>query len=277
MQIGRRALLASLAAGWPLGALRAQETGLSAKAWTDAEMEAFLSQAKAVKWKTLGTGITQSLRATLDRNGEVRDAHFQSVDEAKTAYQTTQGTEHNFRDSWKYNIAAYRLDRLLGLHMTPPSVEGRIAGRRGAITWWIEGAMMETERVKKKIEPPDQDVWGKQMHVVRLFDQLIFNTDRNLQNLLIAPGWQLWMIDHTRAFRLLPHLRDAKNLERCERHLFERLRSLTHGEVSAATKPFLGDMEVNGVMARRDRILEVYRARIADKGEAAVLYDYSRG
>jgi len=41
------------------------------------------------------------------------------------------------------------------------------------------------------------------MWVVRLFDQLIYNTDRNLGNLLIDKSWRLWMIDHTRAFKVL--------------------------------------------------------------------------
>jgi hypothetical protein len=33
---------------------------------------------------------------------------------------------------------------------------------------------------------------------MRAFDQLIYNTDRNLGNLLIDGDWRIWMIDHTR-------------------------------------------------------------------------------
>ena len=37
---------------------------------------------------------------------------------------------------------------------------------------------------------------------MRVFDELIANTDRNLGNMLIDRQWKLWLIDHSRAFRL---------------------------------------------------------------------------
>jgi hypothetical protein len=88
--------------------------------------------------------------------------------------------------------------------MIPVSVERKVGGKTSAITWWVDDVMMdEMKRTNKKIDPPDRDIWNKQMYVVRVFDQLIYNTDRNLGNLLIDKNWRLWMIDHTRAFRLM--------------------------------------------------------------------------
>src|SRR3712207_8869744 len=55
---------------------------------------------------------------------------FRSIDEAKQSYQTDRGTEINFKDSWKYNIAAYRLDKLLELNMIPVSIERTLPGIR---------------------------------------------------------------------------------------------------------------------------------------------------
>ena len=87
--------------------------------------------------------------------------------------------------------------------------------------------MMEVDRKKKHLEPPDQDSWNRQMYVVRVFDQLIFNTDRNLQNLMVdTKEWQIWMIDHTRAFRMRTDLQEVKNLARCDRKLLAGLRKL---------------------------------------------------
>ena len=40
------------------------------------------------------------------------------------------------------------------------------------------------------------------MQLVRLFDQLIYNIDRNIGNLMITNDWRIWAIDHTRAFRI---------------------------------------------------------------------------
>src|SRR6185503_13080477 len=104
----------------------------------------------------------------------------------------------------------YRLDRILELYMTPVSIERNVEGKTSAVTWWLDDSMMETDRIKKKLESPDRDVWNREMYIVRVFDQLIFNTDRNLQNLMIDKEWHIWKIDHTRAFRQLTTLRQPK-------------------------------------------------------------------
>jgi hypothetical protein len=110
------------------------------------------------------------------------------------------------------------------------------------------------------------------MFVVRVFDQLIFNTDRNLQNLLISKDWQLWMIDHTRAFRLYTDLREKKNLEKCDRQLLERLRGL-NVETLKPLVPYLNSQEIKGLLGRRDKIVSFFESEMKSKGESAVLYD----
>ena len=39
-----------------------------------------------------------------------------------------------------------------------------------------------------------------QLQVVRVFDELIQNRDRNQGNILWTSDWKMWLIDHTRAF-----------------------------------------------------------------------------
>ena len=147
-------------------------------------------------------GVTNSQRATLDDGQRKHDAHIQTVDISKNSFQTLRGTELNFRDSYKFNMAAYELDKLLDLNMVPVSVERKVGGQQAAVTWWVDDAMMtELDRQKKKAQSPDLPSWNKQMYVCRVFDQLIYNTDRNLGNLVITKDWNIWMIDHTRAFR----------------------------------------------------------------------------
>jgi hypothetical protein len=237
------------------------------------EVEAFLRDGKVLNSKTLNVGITGTQRLTLSRGDIVHDAHVQSIDESKPKFETMMGTELNFRDCYKFNIAAYRLDRMLGLHMTPPSIERRWGGKTSAFTWWISDAMMEGERKKKKLEPPDADLFNKQMSVVRVFDQLLFNTDRNLQNLLITPDWKLWMIDHTRSFRTRTDLAAPKNLTRCDRQLLAKLRELTKASLTSELGDCLRSTEIDGLLARRDKIVAFFDARIARDGEARVLFD----
>jgi hypothetical protein len=242
---------------------------------TDEQKEQFLKTAKILRVRQLSEGITNSLRATLADGECTHDAHIQTIDEYRAVFSGVTGTELNFKDTYKGNIAAYRLDRILGLRMIPPSVERKYAGRAAAFTWWVDDVLMtEKQRYQKRIEPPDQDRWNRQMHIVRVFDQLIYNTDRNLGNLLILKNWDLRMIDHTRAFRLDPKLRDEKNLTRCDRQLLARLRKLDEETLVRELTPYVTRPEIKALLARRDRIVEFFEKAIAARGEDAVLYDF---
>jgi hypothetical protein len=197
----------------------------------------------------------------------------QSIDESKAVFQGDRGTEMNFHDTWKYNVAAYRLARILGIgDMVPPSIERNVSGNTSAVTWWIDNSMMEVDRRKKHIEAPDMDSWNREMYVVRVFDQLIYNTDRNLQNLMIDPSFHIWMIDHTRAFRMQTTLREKRDLVKCDRALLVHLRKLTAQDLQPL-KRYINDSEIKGLLARRDKIVQFFDEKIAAEGEAAVLYD----
>jgi hypothetical protein len=267
-RVSRRSILAMLPAA---GLGFADQTAASL---SDSDQEKFLRDAKLQSSKGASVGITNSRRATLCDGVLTHDAHIQVVDESKTRFESSAGLELNFRDTWKFNIAAYKLDRLLDLRMVPVSVERQFNGQSGCFTWWVDDVlMMEADRVKQRLTAPDQDHWNCQMYVVRVFDQLIYNTDRNLQNLLITKDWKLWMIDHTRAFRTSHNVRDARNLTRCDRKLLAKLRLLTKPALSAAVQPYLQPVEIDGVMFRRDRIIQFLEKHIRESDESAVLYD----
>lgn len=253
--------LLCLLAGLPL---LAAEPPLS-----DSAIEEFLRTAKVVSTKTLGTGITNSKKAVLESGTLRHDAHVQTVDEQQREFQGRRGAELNFRDSWRYNVAAYKLDRLLDLRMTPVSVERKVGGSTGAVTWWVDDVLMdETKRLKEKTPPPDPHLWNCQMFVVRVFDQLISNTDRNTGNLVIDKDWRLWMIDHTRAFRTSRELLNQKNLDKCRRDLLPRLKALNEEQLKQELKGYLTGEEIKALLARRDAIV----AHFAARGEDA-LYD----
>jgi hypothetical protein len=236
------------------------------------QMEQFLKTAKIVKIKELSTGITHSRRATLSDGTIQHDAHVQSIDEHKAKFEGERGTEMNFVDTWKYNVAAYRLGRILGLDMIPVSVERKVDGVDCAVTWWIDNSMMEIDRKKKQLSAPDADAWNREMYIVRVFDQLIYNTDRNLQNLLIDPAWHIWMIDHTRAFRLYTTIQDRRNLVKCDRQLLAKLHSLDAKSVEPL-KPYINNPEIKGLLGRRDQIVKFFDQEIKAKGEQEILYD----
>lgn len=126
------------------------------------------------------------------------------------------------------------------------------------------------------MEPPDQHYWNQQMYVCRVFDQLIYNTDRNLGNLVITKDWNIWMIDHTRAFRMMKDLKSAKDLVQCDRKLLGKLRELNNEVLTKQLGHYLNPMQIEGLLARRDKIVKFFDEQVAQKGEAAVLYDLER-
>ena len=229
--------------------------------FTRAEQETFLANAKVVSSKSAPGGITGSRRAKLDDGQFTHDAHIQSIDETRSQYMGTRGMEINFRDTYKYNVAAYRLDQLLELNMVPVTVARKYAGKDSSFTWWTDDVLMdEAKRVKKKENAPNPNDWNSQMYIVRVFDQLIFNTDRNLGNLLITKDWHLVMIDHTRAFRTHTTLQEKRNLVKCDTHLLAKLKELNEPKLKEVMGDLLTEPEIKGLLARRDKIVEYFDA-----------------
>ena len=266
------ALTLSLAA---TGLLGAQNRSLKDEPnLTEEQKIQFLLNSKVVGSRHTSKGVTSPWRLTLSDGTLTHDAAFQTINEHKNTMQFSDGrTELNFIDAYRYDIAAYKLAKLLDLdNMMPVTVERKWNGETGALSWWIPWKWDEAMRVKEKIDPPDVDAWNKQMYRKRVFAQLVYDTDPNLTNLLITEDWHIWMIDFTRAFRLFHDLQNPKDLVQCDRQLLAKLRQLDEDEVMEKTKPHLTKGEVKAVMARREKIVTFFNKQIAKKGENEVLY-----
>jgi len=238
------------------------------------QIKHFLLTAKVVSSKQSSKGITSPWRLTLSDGTLTHDASFQKVDVHKASVTMASGrTEMNFVDSYKYNIAAYAVAELVGLDdMIPVYVERSWKGDPGSLSWWLPVKMDEDERVKQKIDPPDPDSWDNQMYKVRVFDQLVYDDDPNLTNVLISPDWKIYRVDFSRAFRPSKDLRNPKDLVRCDRQLFEKLKVLDANALAEKTKRYLTKDEVKAVMARRDKIVAQFQKLSAEKGEKEVFY-----
>ena len=242
--------------------------------FTKEQIKNFLLTAKVVGSKQSEKGVTHPWRLTLSDGTSTHDASFQPIDEHKDNVTLASGrTEMNFVDSYKYNIAAYALAELLGLDdMIPVYVERSWRGNPGSLSWWLPVKMDEEERVKQKLQPPDADAWANQMYKIRVFDQLVYDSDPNLTNVLIGADWTIWRVDFSRAFRLYKDLRNPGDLVRCDRQLFDKLKALDANEVAEKTKHYLTKDEVKAVMARRDKIVAQFQKLSSEKGEKEVFY-----
>jgi hypothetical protein len=223
----------------------------------DADIEHFLLEAKTGATKGTKKGITGALRVTLTSDGLTHDAQIQTIDESKREFRTDKGVEFDFRDSWSFNVAAYKIDRLIGLNMVPVSVQRSYRSTPGAFTWWLDDVLMdESDRLKKKIEAPDRGFWSRQTMMMRLFDELIANVDRNMGNILYTKDWRLWPIDHTRAFRKNTELKTPSHVTRCDRQVYERLKALDRDTLKRQVGKWLDDGQIKSLLTRRDLIVK---------------------
>lgn len=245
---------------------------------TPEQQREFLLNARILSSRKIGIGVTGSLRLTLSDGTITHDAHFQSIEMRATAEDIRRGRkragELRFADSYKFNVAAYELARLLGLaDMMPVTVERRYRGEIGSLAWWVDDVLMdEAAREKTNTLPPNPVAFSRERQRMFVFAELLRDTDRNKGNVMYTKDWRVIMIDFTRAFRVDHEIRMPDRLQQCERGLYERLQALTREQVESATRDHLTAAEISAVMARRQLIVDRFAALIKARGEKAVLY-----
>jgi hypothetical protein len=132
--------------------------------------------------------------------------------------------------------------------------------------------MSEAERRKQNATPPDLEAWNRTYQKMELFDQLIFNVDRHLKNVLVTVDFDLRLIDHSRSFRAWNELRNPERVTRFSRSVLDGLRKLEYADLRKRVGRYLVDDQIRGLLARRDAILALAATQVAERGEAAVLY-----
>ena len=231
------------------------------------KMEAFLLNAEIVDSRQMGQdeGVTLPWKLML-RSPEL---------ENNALWKNPAGRMGGYWECWKCEIAAYRMDKYLGLNMVPPGVERRFKNNNGAIILWIDHWISGREKLDDKIAVPGLHLanWNRMTYLQRAFDNLIANEDRHLGNLLITEDWRLILIDHTRAFRSTKKstkklLFDAeKPMKRLPKSFVEKIKALDEPKLREIVGDYLTDKEVEAVLARRALLLKA----IEDQGTS--LYD----
>ena len=118
------------------------------------ELENFLLKAEFVEAKTLSVGITAPKKVKLVLDGETRYGVWKTVDEYKALMKFDGGrVDVDFQDSWKSEIAAYEIDKIIGLRMVPATVERTYKGAKGSLQFWVDSMMTEAEHKKTKATP----------------------------------------------------------------------------------------------------------------------------
>jgi hypothetical protein len=145
--------------------------------------------------------------------------------------------------------------------MVPVVVERRIDGDLGAAVLWLEG-VRSWESVQPLPKPP---TWGASLARMKMFDDLIGNADRNKGNMLIDQAWNLFLIDHSRAF--VPDRALPARLQNIDRALWTRMLALDEPTLAAAMGRWLDRRQVRSVLGRRDRMKQEIDKLVAKFGE----------
>ena len=230
--------------------------------------EAFLKKASVVSIKEVGEGVTRPLKVVLDDGTTRMKAIFKNVDlRMKTPTKFGTETVDEYTDSYKYEIAAYELDKLIGLNMLPVTVERKIEGKRGSLMEWIEDVMPHYGHGNP---PPDMAKVRDQVQTFWLFDYLIYNVDRHVQNVMIRSGWVPALIDHSMTFTTFE--RPFRPLYRFPREIIDRLRALDKRPVKKALGRYIKRHQLEALMRRREIILEMVDREVAERGEGEVFF-----
>lgn len=233
-----------------------------ARGWVENadDIAAFLKQAEVVAIEDIGTGVTSPKRARLAPGGPVDSFVWKAI---------TPGRYSGYWESYKAEIAAYELDKLIGLHMVPVTVERQVAGRPGAAMMWLEPARSFGD-LGGLPTPPSAYVgmWNLQLVRAKMFDNLIYNIDPNLGNWLVDPSWNVFLIDHSRAFtegEALTH-----EITRVDPDLWNVMQALDEPTLTAALGQWLTETEIRAILRRRDLMATAIDALLEEREDADV-------
>ena len=185
---------------------------------------------------------------------------------------------HPIPDSYKYDIAAYELNKLLDLNIVPPTVEREVEGRKGSLALLIEKAITEETRRNRNIEPPDSKNFKNSLEELTVFENLTYSDSycakRDLPDILIirTEDWKIWRVDFSEAFEPFSELIPECQITRCSKKLYQNLLKLDEDAVKAKLSLYLNDEEIKALLERKKIIIEKIKKLITEKGEEAVLF-----
>lgn len=243
--------------------------------------EEFLAKAQVIRSVEIGEGVTKPYKLYL-KLGDRED---------NAVWKNPSGMQFGYLDSWKYEIAAYRMDKLIGLNMVPPAAERGFKGKQGCVILWIKNRFSLLKMVETGVSIPPEalEKTNRMKWLARAWDSLIANEDRTQQNVLYTDDWRTILIDHSRSFRSTPGFTSRLMYGRdgiktsatgsswlfrsLPRRFVEALKTLTEPMISQEVGDCLSKREIKAILIRRDLLLREIRSMIAESGEAAVIYD----
>ncbi len=233
-----------------------------------AEKETFLKKSRVVSMEEVGEGVSNPWKVKLERDGVQMKAIYKNIDmRMETAFSHGSETADEYMDSYKSEIAAYELDKLIGIEILPVIVERKVKGKKGSLREWVEDVM---PRYGHGNRPPLDNRLSDWLHTVWLFDYLIYNTDRGTHNIMIATDWSPVVIDNSIAFNTFQ--KPIRILYRFPREVVDRLRTLEKKSVDRALRRYLKRHQIDALWNRMQNVLKTVDHRKEQFGEQEVYF-----
>lgn len=230
------------------------------------EMEIYLKTAKIISInKNDIAGRTAPWDINLDDGKIKRRARFKHLDRHRPSI---------LADSYKYEIAAYELDKLLNLNIVPPVVEREIEGIKGSLQIFIEDCIPESERKRRGMAPPDRKRYKDNLEEINVFENLVHDEECFDQDdtLIHVEDWKVCRVDFSMAFSPVSDLIPGCQITRCSKKLYQNLSDLEHRTVKAALKSYLNEDEIEALLKRKNIIIEKIKNLIEEKGKDSILF-----
>lgn len=191
-----------------------------------------------------------------------------------SAYESGQGQELTFTDNGlkaeflamnerdaQRAVAAFRLDRHLGLNMVPATVMRTIDGRTGIVLAKPGQYMSERSRQEGGYSRPNYCETGSDFHLLAAYDALIGKRDRGLDDLLYnRRDWGIRIVDNHTAFSSQSRLPTYTQTPTLAPLLAERLRALNADVLETLLQDLVSPRTQRAILKRRDAILTWPRA-----------------
>lgn len=229
----------------------------SARIWDgrNVEFEAFIRDAPIDRIEEVPLGVTHPKRAYFKPGGLVVSAAWKIL---------PPGRPSGYWESYKSEIAAYELDKVLGMGMVPVAVEKKWNRETAAAILWLSPI-----HSWKEMEPkPKPAKWVRQVARMKMFDNFICNKDRNAGNLLVDDDWNLYLIDHSRAFIWDKDM--AVKMEHIDREFWDKIQALDEAQLTTALGQWVDRDGIRAMLTRRARMKKEIEKLVAANGETAV-------
>jgi hypothetical protein len=224
----------------------------------DRQLEEYLKKAKIEAASEVRVEDRTVHVLELDLDGLKFRALFLPIDEKPPAGKTE--AEVRLR-RYQHEVTAYWLDRRLKLRMVPVTVVRTIDGKRGALQIWIESAVdrvwveeqKSLDKVREELKEEIDKAWV--LEAVLDVEERIKEGQRVLmeeQRIMLSGSTLAFSHSPEIQEAAVPHLRCPINPS-----LENELRTLTRAELKKALKDYLSDGQIDALLARRDRVLEL--------------------